>query len=143
MQTRLFAGFSEDTRQVLQSLGPLRYVEADFALFSAMTERCGKIQQIAGHKSISIRYLFYPSSQLSKFRNFSSRAFIFNIFFVFPTILRPCSKFLRLLVNAAHAQADGGTSKDCLLRHFGCLTLLDFACFAPVKSPAHRLGLTA
>ncbi len=39
MQTRLFAGFHEDTRQVLQSLGLLRYVEADVALFSTMVER--------------------------------------------------------------------------------------------------------
>ena len=39
MQTRMFAGFHEDTRQVLQSLGLLRYVEADFASFSAMVER--------------------------------------------------------------------------------------------------------
>ena len=39
MQTRLFAGFHEDTRQVLQSLGLLRCVEADFALFSATVER--------------------------------------------------------------------------------------------------------
>ena len=44
-------------------------------------------------------------------------------------------------MNAAQAQADGGTAKDCLLRHFGRLTFLDFACFAPVKSPAQ--GLTA
>jgi len=36
MQTRLFAGFHEDTRQFLQSLGLLRCVEADFALFSVM-----------------------------------------------------------------------------------------------------------
>ena len=36
MQTRLFAGFHEDTRRVLQSLGLLRCVEADFALFSVM-----------------------------------------------------------------------------------------------------------
>eukprot|EP00434_Breviolum_minutum_P037181 symbB.v1.2.032959.t1/scaffold3759.1/size89661/5 len=53
MQTRLFAGFHEDTRQVLQSLG--------------------------------------------------------------------------LLVNAAQAQADGGTAKDCLLRHFGFPTSLLYA----------------
>eukprot|EP00434_Breviolum_minutum_P037178 symbB.v1.2.032956.t1/scaffold3759.1/size89661/2 len=53
MQTRMFAGFHEDTRQVLQSLV--------------------------------------------------------------------------LLVNAAQAQADGGTSKDCLLRHFGFPTSLIYA----------------
>ena len=44
-------------------------------------------------------------------------------------------------MNAAQAQADGGTAKDCLLRHFGRLALLDFACLAPAKSPAQ--GLTA